>query len=339
MAWVQGRDAPAYACQAAPGIRAGVGSFWRAASISKIVVGQVARAVLGEHLDADISGLLGWTLRNPACPDRPILLRHVVGHSAGFDDAGGYLVPAGVRLADWVAARGPALFLPHPPGQFMSYSNLGYILLAAMAERVGGASFDHLAERHVLGPWQVEAGFNWAGLGSGPRARALPTYRRGADGLIPQIDARVAARGISGPDGAEVVRSGVPGEDIGLLSPQGGLRLSLEGALGIARALRDVDGTPLWTQAMGPGDYLGGLMQNYGWGVQILPDPPFYPRPLVGHFANAYGFAGGVWYDRAADIAFVIALNGLEMGDEADALRPAERALFAEAAKLAGDGA
>lgn len=326
--------APVYLTRTTPGIAADRGSFWRAASISKIVTGQVARAVLGDALNRDVSELLGWPLRNPAFPHAPVRLRHIIGHSAGLDDAGGYLVPAGVALRDWVTRQGQAIFHARPPGAHMTYSNLGYVILAALAERVAGDSFDRLAQRIVLGPWGIEAGFNWSGLGAKARSRAVPTYRRSGAGFVPQIDHAVAASGVSGADGMEVFPSEILGEDLGVLSPQGGVRLSLEGALQIARSLRKIKADPVWTPDMGPGDYLDGLMQSYGWGLQILDTPPFYPRPLIGHFANAYGLAGGVWYDRAADLAFAYCLNGLDSGDESDALRPAERAIFDAVAQV-----
>jgi hypothetical protein len=84
---------------------------------------------------------------------------------------------------------------------------------------------------------------------------------------------------------------------------------------------------------MSPGDTLGGHFQGYSTGLQILPDPSFYPRPLIGHFANAYGFTGGIWYDRLACAAFTYALNGMPMGDEDDVMSNEELAIFAAVAQ------
>ena len=39
-----------------------------------------------------------------------------------------------MALADWFCTRADSLFLAYPPGQYFSYSNLGYILLAAAAD-------------------------------------------------------------------------------------------------------------------------------------------------------------------------------------------------------------
>ena len=96
----------------------------------------------------------------------------------------------------------------------------------------------------------------------------------------------------------------------------------------LARSLKHADPTPFWTPQMGAGDTLSGVFESYGAGLQIFENPSFYPRPLIGHFANAYGFTGGVWWDRARNAAFCYALNGLPMGDESDAFRPEELEIF-----------
>ena len=111
--------------------------------------------------------------------------------------------------------------------------------------------------------------------------------------------------------------------------------MSLRAMLTLAMSGAGVPRAPLWRHTDGPGDYEGGLFQDYGAGEQLLTDPSFYPRPLVGHFGNAYGFNGGVWWDAQADICFAYALNGVAMGDESDALSDAERAIFAAVAQAA----
>ena len=51
-------------------------------------------------LDRDVSDYLGWTLRNPAFPDRPITLRLLLSHTSSVRDEGdNYVVPLGRTLA------------------------------------------------------------------------------------------------------------------------------------------------------------------------------------------------------------------------------------------------
>ncbi|MGH8074192.1 MAG: serine hydrolase domain-containing protein, partial [Lysobacter sp.] len=65
----------------------------RIASISKLVtaVGVMRLVEAGTlDLDADVSDLLGWPLRNPAYPDTPITLRLLLSHRSSLTDAAGY---------------------------------------------------------------------------------------------------------------------------------------------------------------------------------------------------------------------------------------------------------
>jgi CubicO group peptidase (beta-lactamase class C family) len=209
---------------------------------------------------------------------------------------------------------------------------LGFVLLAAAAERIGGDRFDRLAQRHVLGPLGIEGGFAWSGVATARRADRLPAFRRSATGFAPQIDAIVAPDGLSSPDGtAPKLRT--PGENPAPLSPQGGLRLSLEGALRLGQSL---DGRPirrLWAPILGPGDYGDGFLESTGPGLLVYDNPAFYPRPLVGHFADAYGILAGAWHDRIAGASFAYVLNGLPEGDKDEGWRPEELAIFAAVAQ------
>ena len=325
-------QAPEYHFSTAPGIHATEHSLFRSASISKIVTARtlekVAQRRVGQdppYLDLGIADLLGpylfgVALTHPDHPETPITLRMLLSHTASLNEAAGYQIPPGRSLPDWLKAQGRNLFLPHRPGTYFSYSNLGYILIAAAAEALGQGRFDRLSQFHVLGPLGINGGFNWSGVAAADRAARLATYRRHGPNLIAQIDGTEATSVVPVPY--------QPRMDTATLSPQGGLRLSLSGALRLAQSLQGINPTPLWTPAMGPGDYLDGVFDSYGAGLQIFDSPSFYPRPLIGHFANAYGFTGGVWWDAVRQVAFCYALNGLPIGDEGDVFRPEELAIF-----------
>jgi CubicO group peptidase (beta-lactamase class C family) len=334
---------PAFHIATAPGISADEHSLFRAASISKVVTGRVATIVAGKAgltppYTVDMSDLLGWRLRNPHHPDLPITLGLVASHAASLSDEGGYQIPLGTPFQDWFAEKGAAPFLTDAPGTRFHYANIGYVLLAAAAEALAGDRFDHLAKRFVLAPLGITAGFNWSGVPASARAHRLPTYRRDGRRLIPQIDERVSADGVSAPDGTNAIPHVYrPGTDVARLSPQGGLRISLAGCLTLAQSIaQDTSTPPLWTPTMGRTDTAGGTFDSYGMGLQYLPAPPFYPRPLIGHFANAYGFAGGIWHDPACGASFAYALNGLPIGDESDDFRSEELAIFAAIATALG---
>ncbi|MDG1115703.1 MAG: serine hydrolase [Flavimaricola sp.] len=331
-----GDAVPQYHIATAPGISATPNTLFRAASISKIVTARtldrVARSAgLGsEFLNDDIGSHLGFRLRNPRWPDRPITIGQVASHSSGLCDDAGYSLPAGQPIAEWFEEVGSGCFLPHPPGTFFTYANLGYLLLAAVCEAIGTKPFDTLARQHVLDPLGIEGGFNWSGVPAPRREDRLATYRQDNGALVPQIDSAVTREGISDPEGNPALRAPYQLHlDVTRLSPQGGMRLSLQGALALARSLANEPAQRLWTPSMGPGDYSNGIFESYGMGLQILDNPAFYPRPLIGHFGNAYGFLGGVWYDRKKNAGFAYALNGAPIDAPDDRLMAEEQALFA----------
>jgi CubicO group peptidase (beta-lactamase class C family) len=310
MGWPDGREV--VETRAAPGLEPE--GFFRAASVSKIITGRVfRRAAAGAGLTPPYavaaSELLGWDLRHPRS-EVTVTAGMIAAHCSGLSDAGGYLHAGPLR--DWPMVWGAA------PGEVFDYCNLGYLLLAAMAEQLTGERFDVMAARE-LARIGVVGGFNWLGVPEGP---VLPTFRRDGDRLVAQIDAgRVVPQ----------VAEWTPGEVPGLFSPQGGLRVTLAGMLRIARSLSEADGPVIWDGPVPDADVWGG----YGVGVQFIDRPAFWPRPVMGHFGNAYGFVGGAWKDRDTGVAFAVALNGVPVGDEDDGLRPEERLLYARLAELA----
>lgn len=310
----------------ADGIIADENSVWRAASISKIVTGRVAerafRAAGKEQ--STVEDLLGVPFRaHDGTAPTPAQL---ASHQAGITDAAGYVIPAGASLIDWLATAGDGIWSGAKPGAQFEYSNLGFILLAACAECAAGARFDSLAHHTFLKPTGLNASFNCSQHGGVPHV--LPTFRRQPDGqFAAQIDAPPTAPDLPTPY--------VMGSSPHIFSPQGGLRISLRHLTSLGHTLKDHPTHDAWaadpTRTVGPPD----VFQSYAWGAQIFYDPAFYPRPLIGHFANAYGFCGGLWWDAAADLTFAYALNGLAVGDEDDGLCAQERAVFDAIAQTA----
>ena len=328
--------------QTQPEIHADAEGFFRCASISKWVTGQTAaRALIGKFGETagniPIEELLGFPLRHPASPDHQVTVGEVASHSAGLTDEGGYLVPFHFPLQDWLTEKGGLVWAKRLPGQAFEYCNLGYVLLAAATEAAISEPFDLLAQRLVLGPAGVRAGFNWAGLVPAERALALPLYRTTKEGFAAQIDTSVAPNGPVGPDGKEIaIAGGAAGQHLSRFSPQGGLRVSMSGLLQLAEALPDGVNSMLWQAPADRLQRLGDIFGDYGWGLMSLDNPAIYPRPLIGHFAIAYGFLGGIWWDEARHAAIAYGLNGLREEDDSDDLHPEEAQIFAAIAQELG---
>src|SRR5687767_3876419 len=118
----------------------------RIASVTKLVVALGVMRLVEQgrlDLDRDVSEWLGWTLRNPAFPDRPITLRMLLSHTSSLRDEIDYAVPLGTDLRQ--ALADPAAFdAEHDPGSYFRYANLNYPIIASVMERAAGERFDRL---------------------------------------------------------------------------------------------------------------------------------------------------------------------------------------------------
>jgi len=311
----------------------------RIASISKLVValGVMRMVEAGRlDLDRDASDWLGWRLRNPAFPDRPITLRHLLSHTSSLTDRVDYAVPLGTSLRS-VVALPPAFDPEHPPGTFFRYANLNTPVVAAVMERAGGERFDRLMARLVLRPLGLDACFNWTTCTDAAVARAVVLYA--ADGSVIRDDLRGRRPDcpVLAPEGVACDLSGYAlGSNGALFSPQGGLRISVRDLAVIGRLLLNRGthaGAPFLrsesvAQMMGlgwrfdgdNGETEQGFYCTYALAVHRIPtsragcrDDLFGDgRSAFGHAGEAYGVRSGLWVDpaRGEGIAFFATGNG-----------------------------
>jgi CubicO group peptidase (beta-lactamase class C family) len=299
----------------------------RIASVSKLVtaLGVMRMIDRGQlDLDRDVSDYLGWSLRNPAFPGRPITLRLLLTHQSSLVDGGErYIVPLGVtlrqRLADpriWDAS--------HAPGSgWFHYSNINFPVIASVVERVSGERFDALMARLVLKPLKLDACFNW-GAGCSPKAlrRAVVLYR--ASGEVARDDLGgqpPACLVVPAGDGSCDLAAYTPGWNGALFSPQGGLRISMRDLAKIGRMLARTGRGFLSVRAYSEltqthwrfdgGNGLGedgeadGFFCAYGLAVQHIGSRGEHCRDdlfgdgtaRLGHSGEAYGLRSGLWWD------------------------------------------
>jgi len=103
-------------------------------------------------LDADVNTYLDF--RIPDTYPAPITLKHLMTHTAGFEDrsfenftwdADG-LMPVGKWLASHIPAR------VHPPGEVVAYSNYGAELAGYIVARVSGQPYEQYIQEHIFDP-------------------------------------------------------------------------------------------------------------------------------------------------------------------------------------------
>lgn len=297
----------------------------RVASISKVVVALAVLRLADQGrlgLDDDVSLWLGWPLRHPYHPDRPIRVRHLLAHTAALSDAGGYVVPLGTDLRSYLSS---ASFSAHPPGEVFDYANLGSVVLATVIERVTGERFDRAAQRLVLKPLGIRACFNWSGCPAGFARRGAVLHRPSSHGgWTAEADAERPPAGCPvrlGPGtSCQDLERYVPGTNGGLFSPQGGLRISVAELARLGRAVLVNQGRflkttthaalfraqPILAHGAGPETDRrlfrawseGGLHCLSGTGAAD-GDQPLSPRPTAGcgHLGDAYGVKAALVMD------------------------------------------
>jgi CubicO group peptidase (beta-lactamase class C family) len=223
---------------------------------------------------------------------RQVTLLHLLAHHAGL--------PENVR---WSEFEGPAplperrreimqrvasMELAGSPGAGYRYSNLGYVIAAAMAERVTDKSWEHLMQREVFSPLGLRS-VGYGGTGT-PGDLDQP-WGHHDDGLPAQANGPMSDNPL-------------------VMAPAGGVHCSLadwakfiadqlRGARGAAGLLRARTYRRLHTPPFG-GDYaLGWVVAKRGWGGGTV---------LHHAGSNTMNYAN-VWVAPARDFAVLICVN------------------------------
>ncbi len=130
-------------------------TLFRPGSVSKLitwtaVMQQVEQGKL--DLDKDVNTYLDFKI--PDYDGKPITLRQIMTHTAGFEEAIKNLIfsdPAHMQsLGDYLKRWTPKRVFA--PGTTPAYSNWATALAGYMVERVSGESFDDYCDKHIFAP-------------------------------------------------------------------------------------------------------------------------------------------------------------------------------------------
>lgn len=337
----------------------------RVASVSKleVAVGVMKLVEVGKlDLDSDVSRWLGWSLRNPAFPDRPVTLRELLSHTSSVRDHDDQYAIALGGSVQAEMANPKSWDLDHGPGDnYFAYSNMNFPIVGSIIEKVTGDRFDIWMRRNVLDPMKIDACYNWPTCSDAAVARAVE---------LDAPDGKPVKDDLHGkrPDCPVYLDEGAPcdltlwklGENGSLYAPQGGLRISVRGLERVGRMLLNggtLDGVrilspqsvdamfvPVWRFNGANGDTDHGFYCTYGLATQTIPTPvggcnddPVGDRIVrVGHAGDAYGLRSGLWLDRVRGTGVAFFVTGL--GDDPprgqSAFRASEEAAFSHALSL-----
>jgi CubicO group peptidase (beta-lactamase class C family) len=127
-------------------------TLFRVGSVTKLFTATAVMQLVEAgklDLDQDIDSYLDFRVSGA----QPITLRHLLTHTAGFEDAKiGYLRAPGPQpsRSAWLKDHVPALV--RPPGQFAAYSNYGLALAGYIVQRVAGMPYEEYIQTHLLDP-------------------------------------------------------------------------------------------------------------------------------------------------------------------------------------------
>lgn len=320
-------------------VHTGPDTIYRVASISKpftatAIMQLVERGRCG--LDADISQYLGYRVRNPYYPSRPITIRHLLTHSSGICDGGNYEAflfssygdkPPSFReiLLDSGLYYSRATWRRTRPGARFYYSNLGFGIIAAIVERVSGLRFDEYCRRNIFNPLGMNAGFTPARLPSVDNVAVIYTHYSEEERRRPEnADKKEFEPAVDDYRGVKPALNDVsrfPRGHNGLMhSPQGGVRTSALDLVkfmtahmnfGWYRNTRILKSDSVWRmQAIQwSGRRPNGLKRRNGLSFHITRNLVDGTR-LVGHSGRAYGFQGTMYFDPRRDSGIVLLMNG-----------------------------
>ena len=277
-------------------------THFRAGSVSKSFVA-LALVQLYEDgkldLDAEVATLLpDLPIDNPW--STPITVRHLLEHTAGFDDMHFneiYVLDDAPDLPfEQVLLRNPASRrVRWRPGTRMSYANPGYAVAGLLVETLSGMRYDQYIQQKIFAPLEM-----WTS-----------TFQ-----LAPKDDTALA-KGYSGASGPPVTPRRI------YLRPAGALHTSAGELAHFVQAMLG------WGER--PGGYvvdpeylsnmewprttlanLAGVRSGYGMGIYSTVTLPYH---VLGHNGGIDGFLSAYGYSPSRDVGFVVLLNSTHAPD------------------------
>jgi CubicO group peptidase (beta-lactamase class C family) len=333
-------------------------SLYRIASISKMVTAIGAMQLVEEgklDLDADASTYLGFQLRNPNFPNKVITTRMILSHKSSIRDGDSYSFPANQSLESVFTPTGTNYNANHwaavnvassrAPGDYFSYENINFGVLATIMETASGKRFDKLMHDKVLAPLGITGGYYPADFASNVIPHIATLYRKkdsngdwnpAGPWVVQQDDYSTTP-----PSVVAGLDTYVLGKNGTLFGPQGSLRITVAdmgklmkmflnaGTYNGVQVLKPASITAMqaneWTynEAAKNGDNYFGLFLSWGLGTQRFIDSDGGDRLIqgggfkgFGHLGEAYGLLSGFIYDPVSKDGLIYLIGGL--GDDPD---------------------
>ena len=198
-------------------------TLFRPGSVSKLftwtAVMQLVQA--GKlDLDKDVNTYLDFKI--PPRDGKPVTLRNIMTHTAGFAETAKYLIDFGEKkpdalgkiLARWVPDR------IYAPGEMPAYSNYAASVAGYIVERVSGEPFDTYVQNHIFTPAGMAHSSFDQPLPANLRPLMSKGYKPGTDEPQPYEVIGMAPAGALASSGADMGRFMIAHLNHTLINPQ-----------------------------------------------------------------------------------------------------------------------
>lgn len=291
--------------------------LYRIASISKsfTAASLMQLAERGElDLNADVSDLVGFTVRNPKYPDVKITPYMLLTHTSSLNDSGGYFKLDVINPEvnnDYAKS-----YNSYRPGTQYEYCNLGFNTLGTILERVSKIRFDEYVKSNVLKP----LGLGYAGywIESLDSTKFVTLYQADKDGVMqPEPDAYAPRK--------EEIANYKFGYSTPIFSPTGGMKINPVGLARVMQMHMGLGTTPDGVKIIAPQSAM--LMQSrlvetddypaddykhkvyYGFALEtattLIPG-----KTMIGHTGSAYGAFTSMFWNSQRTFGIIVMTNG-----------------------------
>lgn len=153
----------------------GAESVAYAASLAKQVTGACAALLERRGVLDPNAPIAEWLEELPPWRER-VRVRHLVHHTSGLPDVWPQMRRSGE--SNWtsggvLAALADTPRLETEPGSAYAYTSVGYVVLAAIIERIAGSPFSELTRTRVFEPLGLRSSIFWTGPAPAPPAAAV----------------------------------------------------------------------------------------------------------------------------------------------------------------------
>lgn len=333
---------------------------FRIASISKTITAIAIMQLVQQNLldiNQDVSQILGYPVKNPNFPQTNITTKMLLSHQSSIIDGptyGSFLNATNSQnpipnLSQILTPAGSFYhvnqFNSAMPGTYFNYSNINYVILGTIVEKVSNQRFDVFCKENILQPLLIDASFNVNDLQNIDQLAVL--YRKTNNNWVPQVDNYLGIQPVF-----TNLSGYLPGTNGGRFAPQGGLRISAQDLAKLVMVLQN----PLnfqpsilnnntanlmksqnWLYNGNNGNNYFGLFLKWGLGLHLTTNSPGQDvvltgsQSMFGHTGEAYGLVSDAYFDPVRKVGLVIITNGVGVGYQTNsqsAFYTVEREIF-----------